>query len=52
MDAVLPVERSHVPHTRPTAELAAHEAAEAVEHARKATGGEEDGGGDGGGKAG
>lgn len=36
MDAVLPASRSHVPGTRPTAEQAQHEAAEAVAHARKA----------------
>ncbi len=36
MDAVLPVDRGAVPHTRPTAELAASEAAEALAHAAKA----------------
>lgn len=36
MDAVLPVDRGAVPHTRPTAELAASEAAEALAHATKA----------------
>lgn len=38
MDAVLPVERTHVPGTRPDAKLAAAEAAEALEQARKAAG--------------
>lgn len=47
MDAVLPASRAHVPGTRPTAEQAVHEAAEAVAHARKAAleGGEPGGGG-------
>lgn len=36
MDAVLPVDRGAVPHTRPTAELAASEAAEALAHTAKA----------------